>query len=273
MKKIALNIAVCLLVILFVFIGFFSGKFVSITYPVYKTIRENNIQSKIKDYKHTSTEHFIIKYQDDDAECVDMVKYVAEKSYEEVGADFNYFPSGKMTIIIYSSNAEMNNNLALAKGSNAMGVYYNGVIGILAPALWLGDNQNVEQKFEKDGPILHEYTHLLVDDIAKGNYPIWLTEGIALNEEYRINGYVWCPELSTYEKYSIKTLTDNFTVLDENSAYKRSFEIVNYISKNYGINKIVDMLKLLGGGYSLDKALNSATGLSMDKLDELSKTN
>jgi len=54
-----------------------------------------------------------------------------------------------------------------------MGVYWSGVIRILSPDEWLDEvpSRGREVLFSQQGPIAHEYIHLLVDYQTRGNYP------------------------------------------------------------------------------------------------------
>ncbi|WP_026486449.1 peptidase MA family metallohydrolase [Caldanaerobius polysaccharolyticus] len=268
MRKIIDIILICLLVSVAIYTGLYSGKVVATAYPVYKVFQQNRIVSKMDGYSEVQTKHFVIKYTDADAKYVKLVESVAEDSYKRVGEDLGYYPTKKVDIIIFHSRAVMDKSLSLPKGDDAMGVYLNGVIGVLSPDLWIDGKKNVDEVFRKEGPVLHEYTHFVVDDIAKGNYPIWFTEGIALNEEFRLNNYKWGEGFS-YKNgpYTVKELTANFNKLDEILAYKRSFEVVNYISVKYGNKKIVDILKQLGAGRSMDGAFEDVLNTSIDVID------
>lgn len=262
---------VCLLICTIAYTGIYSGKVVATAYPVYKLIQQNRIVSKVdqyNEYNEVQTKHFIIKYTDADAKYIELIERVAEDSYNRVGRDMGYYPTKKINMVVFHSRTVMRESLSLPKGDDAMGVYLNGVIGILSPGLWIADKKHIDEIFWKDGPVLHEYTHFVVDDIARGNYPIWLTEGIALNEEFRLNNYKW-GEGYAYKKgpYSIKELTSDFNRLDEVLAYKRSFEILNYISNKYGNSKIVGILKKLGAGRTLDSAFKDVLGVSIDAVD------
>lgn len=262
---------VCLLICAIAYAGIYSGKVVATAYPVYKLIQQNRIVSKVdqyNEYNEVQTKHFIIKYTDADAKYIELIERVAEDSYNRVGKDMGYYPAKKINIVVFHSRTVMRESLSLPKGDDAMGVYLNGVIGILSPGLWIADKKHIDEIFWKDGPVLHEYTHFVVDDIARGNYPIWLTEGIALNEEFRLNNYKWGKGY-VYKKgpYSIKELTSDFNRLDEVLAYKRSFEILNYISNKYGNSKIVGILKKLGTGRTLDSAFKDVLGVSINAVD------
>lgn len=268
MKKFFEIFLACLLIFVIVYIGTYSGKVVATAYPVYKLIQQNRIVNKVSQYEEIQTKHFVIKYTEKDAGYVGLIEKVAEDSYKRVGKDMGYYPSKKVDIVVFPSKTAMDKGLSLPKGDDAMGAYLNGVIGILSPDLWITDKKNLDKIFWKDGPILHEYTHFVVDDIAKGNYPIWFTEGIALNEEFRLNGYKW-GEGYSYKKgpYSIKELTSNFNRLDEILAYKRSFEILHYISTKYGNAKVIGILKELGAGKTMESAFKDVLGVSINMVD------
>lgn len=256
-KKIAIG---ALFIALLSIFTFYYNNVISAAYPIYKSIEQDKIEENVKDYNTAESKHFIIKYTDDDKKYVNLVIETAEKHYYDIVKDLGYQPDKKSTIIIYHDPEKMNQDFSLAKGESAMGIYLNGVISIESPDLWISPGQDVKKVFEHDGPVVHEFTHLIVDDIAKGNYPVWFTEGVALLEEYRQNGYVWGADLKYNGKpYSIKELTDNFDGLDEMLAYKRSFEIVKAISDKYGMDAIRGILKDLGKGLSLNDSFYRQT--------------
>ncbi|TZE80868.1 hypothetical protein [Calorimonas adulescens] len=112
-----------------------------------------------------------------------------------------------------------------------------------------------------------ELTHLIVDDIAKGNYPVCFTEGVALLEEYRINGFMWGDSLDGDDHpYKVEELTSSFNYLDAEKAYRRSFEIVKGISDEKGFTAVLDVIKYLGEGKSFPSAID-AIELEINYLD------
>lgn len=244
---------------------YYTNQIIVVSYPYVREIKEISIEDNVKDYKTMQSEHFIVRYTLPDEKYVSLVLKIAEKHYDNVTKDLDYKPPVKTVIIIYHDTEKMNTDFSLAKGDTAMGLYLNGVISIASPELWISPTENIEKVFEHDGPIVHEFTHLIVDDIAKGNYPVWFTEGIALLEEYRENGFVWGENITSSKSYSLKELTYNFTQLDETLAYKRSFEIVKAISDKYGMQSIRDILKYLGRGLSLNESFYKVTGQNLDK--------
>ncbi|HHW56333.1 MAG TPA: hypothetical protein GXX15_01430 [Clostridia bacterium] len=248
-------------IVLIIFISiYFINKVEVTSYPYIKQIEKINVSKAVKDYKTAESEHFILKYTPEDEKYVSLVLKIAEKHYKAVTEDLGYEPEKKSLIIMYHDPEKMNRDFSLAKGEIAIGLYLNGVISIQSPELWIAPGQDLEKVFEKEGPVVHEFAHLIVDDAAKGNYPVWFTEGIALLEEYRENGFVWGEGIVDNENYSLQQLTYNFNKLDEVMAYKKSFEIVKAISEKYGMGAIREILKFLGSGFNIEDSFYKVTG-------------
>ncbi|MFV9568791.1 peptidase MA family metallohydrolase [Thermoanaerobacter mathranii] len=259
-KIIVFSIALILLISLY-----YANKIMVVSYPYVREIKEDNLTDNVKDYKTAQSEHFIVRYTPPDEKYVPLVLKIAEKHYDSVTKDLGHKPVGKIVIIMYHDPEKMNRDFSLAKGDTAMGIYLNGIISIASPELWISPTKDLEKVFEHEGPIVHEFAHLIVDDVAKGNYPVWFTEGIALLEEYRENGFVWGEYITTDKPYSLKELTYNFNQLDETLAYKRSFEIVKAITDKYEMQSIREILKYLGEGLNLSESFYKVTGQNLEK--------
>ncbi|MCT4618037.1 MAG: hypothetical protein N4A62_01445 [Marinisporobacter sp.] len=251
-KKI--NKFILFLVIFLMTIGIFNYKVLKVHgYPLFRKIQHELILYKTKDYKTKETEHFIIRYPMEDEKIIDLVAKASEKHYKEVCDRFNYHPEHKTTVIVYDNPEDLMNNASLKQGKPPMGVYFASTIQILSPRLWIPQGEEIEEIFMNEGPMVHEFTHLLVDDLTRGNYPLWFTEGVALYQEYLQTGYVWGETLSYEEKpYTVEELTDDFHKLDMMLAYKRSFEIVKEMVEREGFDEINQLLKDLGYGRSFE---------------------
>lgn len=259
------KILIAIIFIVFVLGILLNGSILTKAYPVYKVIGKDKIENSIKNFKTKESKHFIIRYTEPDSKYVDLIIDTAEKHYYDIAKDLGYTPNGKSTIIVYNNPNEMNKDFSLPKGENAMGIYLNGVISIESPSLWISPNQNVTEVFQYEGPVVHEFTHLIVDDIANGNYPIWFTEGIALLEEYRQDGYEWGKDLSyNGPLYTYEQLKSDFGLLNEMLAYKRAFQVTKAISDKYGMETIREMLRDLGSGMDIESSFYKETESRLD---------
>lgn len=238
-------------------------------YPLLRELQHEIIVYKTKDYHIKETEHFIIKHEKYDEEMIDLVAKAAEEKYIEVTKMFEYTPKDKITVIVYDDEQKLMQNTNLEQSKPPMGVYYASTIQILSPRLWVPSDQNMEDIFLNQGPMVHEVTHLLVDDLARGNYPLWFTEGMALYQEYVQTGYEWGENLN-YDgaPFTVEQLTNDFSSLNEMLAYKRSFELVRSLAEREGFEKLNQVLRELKKGESFENAHQLVYGRSVNSMYE-----
>jgi hypothetical protein len=209
-------------------------------------------------------DHFVIKYHPGDKESAQMVLQEAEQLYLPLGKAFDYFPCQKVSIAIYSDRLSLNRVFGWGSEESAMGVYWAGVIRVLSPQDWLGDlsGKARDTVFRKEGPVAHEYIHLLVDYKTRGNYPRWLTEGLAQFGEKCYAGIV-AEDNREREmlKVSLAELDKHFDDPEwQDYSYAVSEDIVEFFVDNYGSDRIPALLDALGRGETLDSAFQQVTG-------------
>lgn len=169
------------------------------------------------------TDHFIIKYQDESDGL--LVAEISEKYYEEVSSIHDYHQDGKIPIIIHDKE-NMSHGTLLKANKVPMGLYSSGIIQVLSPKEWIDDEENIKDIFEKDGPIVHEMSHYMIDKSTDKVYKPWILEGIALYVEYKATGYTIAKEDQYNELYTLEELEKDFKKLDKIKAYYSSFIII-----------------------------------------------
>ena len=115
------------------------------------------------------------------------------------------------------------------------GYYQMGIVGIAPPS-----PSSLESM--RYGPLLHEMTHLAVDYLAHGNYPAWLTEGIAVYLEVRYMGSTWVDMEQERAWSGIEVLDQvlNSWAGDEQAAaYWQSYVLVSYLYERGGRESIL----------------------------------
>ena len=232
-------------------------------YPLARQAVALKINYQTKDMLAQETPHFVIRYTESDADMVAMVAAAAEAAYEPVTATLKYAPKGKALILIYPDRQAMKTAFGWAGESNAMGFYWGGVIQILSPKAWLKNSQSVEE-FITTGPLAHEYTHLVLDHLARGNYTRWFTEGLAQYVEYKVNNYEWVTADNRLagKLYSMNDLDGDFDGLSNQSlAYRQSLAAVRYIAEVHGEAKLSQVLGYLKAGKKVDKAIEKSLGM------------
>jgi hypothetical protein len=212
--------------------------------------------------------HFIVKYQRGDEASARLVLAEAERVYQPLGSFFGYFPDQKVPILIYPDRASLNRIFGWGNDESAMGVYWAGVIRVLSPRVWMGDtpvNQR-QQVLQAEGPVAHEYTHLLVDYKTGGNYTRWLTEGLAQYAEQTITGGNPPDRKRLEVDEPMNQLDKRFDdPVWQDYSYTVSMDMISYLISSYGSAPIPRLLEVLDRGEPMDKAFTQVYGITLDQ--------
>lgn len=255
--------AVIGLIVACLFLSMIPGNPQMWLYPLVRQAMQLRIDYQTKDMLAAETPHFIIKYTEKDADMIQMVAEAAEAAYEPVTAALNYKPGGKALILVYSDRQAMKKAYGWAGDASAMGFYWGGVIQILSPKAWMKNSQSTAE-FIATGPIAHEYTHLVLDHLARGNYTRWFTEGLAQYVEYKANGYEWVTvdNRLTGTLYTMSQMDADFDGLPNQAlAYRQSLAAVRYIAEVHGDAKLNQVLNYLKAGTKVDSAIEKTLGM------------
>jgi hypothetical protein len=223
------------------------------------------ISLKTSNFRQVKTEHFIIKYEPIDEAYVGLIGETAEEAYASDTEVFGRKPENITTIVVYPNSASLATSFGWDKDEKALGVYYGGTIRILSPREWLNGG-DIKAKFIKEGPMNHELAHLLVDEMTRGNYNRWWTEGIAQYVEKKTTGFEFTDPFagkSEIKCYQFSVLEKNFDQLDQQVAYWQSLKAIEYIADIYGEDKLFTILNCLGNGNTMAQAIHNSLGIDM----------
>jgi hypothetical protein len=261
-------VPLCIAVLFFltIYISSSPGAGKVIVYPFLREIRKEYILFQARGFNVRESGDIRIFYRDTKKETVDMVEKNTLESLCTVLSDFDYSLRDRINIIIYPEYSEMANHVGLGTGSIAMGVYYGGTISVLEPEKWIDSGSNIVEVFDSEGPMIHEITHYVLDYMTRGNIPIWFTEGVALYEEYRVNGVEWAGGRHYEIYYTRKELEEGFYQLEETRAYRQSFLVVRYMAQEYGMEGIKSIIKELGSGKSMEQSVKKILGRDIDDI-------
>lgn len=243
--------------------GFIEAKMQG--YNVLKVFAHVKSSELTPEFNIYETENFIIKYTDKDEDVVRDIGRIFEKSYKVEGLHYGYYPKNKTIVFVYNDQESMWDYQQSVNGQAVMGLYNLGIIHVLSPKAYLNQTQINAKDFEVNGPILHEYVHRVVDDRSGGNVELWLTEGLALYEEYAVDGAEWAEGFSYERYYTADELRNNFMQLDETQAYKQSYDIIRGLIEQHGRENIISMLDELKKGNTLDRAFLNVYGQELNE--------
>jgi hypothetical protein len=125
--------------------------------------------------------------------------------------------------------------------------------------------------------IAHELTHLVIHQLTENPYnylPTWLDEGLAMSSEGELElsfilALSWAEANNSY--ISVRSLCSPFSAYVEQTvlAYAESYKIVAYLIKEYGREKMLELLNVFKQGSGYDEALLKVYGFDMDELNTL----
>jgi len=211
------------------------------------------------------TDHFVIKFMAKDKPYVKVVADTAEEVWGPITRFFGYGPREKTVVVIYPDSESLGASFGWDKDEEAMGVYWAGSIRVLSPGQWIG-SADTGEVFRREGPLAHELTHLLVDELTKGNYPRWFTEGIAQYVERKVTGFSFAePYFREIPHYSFEVLESDFDNLDQRLAYWESLVAVDCIVDRVGEEGLLQLIDALGSGLSLPEAVKKVMGIEFSQ--------
>ncbi len=227
-----------------------------------KAKRELAIEEKMQILRST---HFTCKFGDaQNRDVANEVLRMLEDAYAKIGADFRTYPQETLTAILYVDREFR--GATRAQGW-AAGIY-DGKIRV--PIRNFANSRNSIRK-----TLFHEYTHFVVSQICK-RVPAWMNEGLAQRME-GLDPLAPSPLLrAAQEKKSLKSLqrlSASFaTIRDAKTvrlAYAESLSFIGYLERHFGMSRVIDVLRRLGKGEKINRALSQVYGRDLQELEKL----
>lgn len=234
-------------------------------YPIIRNYEKTKLLTSLEGYDTIKTDHFTIYFKEHERDIGELTGNIAEQYYDTVCSYFDHYPKDIIPIIIYDDEKEIMDTVKIKGATPPLGVYYSGTINLLSPYLWI-EGVDIEREYKENTPVIHEFTHLIVDEKTRGNYPLWLTEGLALFMEKETIGFEWKEGIGETSRISLKNLNDNFNAIETGVAYRKSYEIVSDLSTQYEFDKINLLLDNLGIGSNVNTSLKKAFKLDISEI-------
>jgi tetratricopeptide (TPR) repeat protein len=197
---------------------------------------------------------FVISYDEGTrSELADTVLDAMEAAYNRVGYDLSHYPVTRVPVILYTRR----DYRSVTAGPEWSGGLYDGKV-----RLPIGGATDITPILR--GVLFHEYTHVVVGELTKGNCPTWLNEGLA-EFEGRKEFTPPVAELETAartgEFIPFSALEKSLASLDTGKAalaYQQSYSLVNFMISAYGMHKVREILVNLGSGMRSEAAIAGA---------------
>ncbi len=216
-----------------------------------KSRKENAVESRM-DRGHSS--RFDLTYDPGiDTGFTLAILDVLESAANLVGAELGLFPESRVPVGIYKRG----DYKTVTDAPDWSGGFYDGKI-----RLPFGSLKEITPAMR--AVLYHEYAHVVIFELTRGNCPLWLNEGIAeIFGRMQLNHPL--PEFGraarTGTLIDFKKLEANFNDFSPASAalaYQQSYSLVNYMVSTYGWHRIRQILSGLGRGLSFDESATAA---------------
>lgn len=233
----------------------------------------NKIQYTEFDWHIIKTEHFDIYYYPEMEDVAEKGAYFAEESYQILQTKFNHTINRRVPLIFYSSHLHFQQT-NITPGFIPEGV--GGFFEFLKGRVVIPSNGNLNQ-FKKviRHELVHVFMHAKVDRVSKNKGrldelypPLWFIEGLAEK---------WSSEWDSQAEMVIKdavlhnyivSLSQIGRIYGTYMMYKVGQNILEYISKKYGEDKILLIMENLWKHSRFEDSFKETIGLSYEEFDE-----
>jgi hypothetical protein len=177
-------------------------------------------------------------------------------------------PAGSIDVYIYSTQEDLKAAILYAPSWIGGGVTLG--FNLLSIIVGPGDLATGQRS------VTHELTHVLVNQVTFScltSVPLWLHEGLAVNSEGPLEKFI-SDELdkgiSTNTLLPLRALSGKFTEITDKAylSYGESYSVVKFLVDTYGQPKMTALLTGLGGGATIDEALQSVYGFNVEGLED-----
>lgn len=176
-----------------------------------------------------------------------------ESAYNSVGSDLGLFPTSRIPVLLYTGS----DYGSVTAGPDWSGGLYDGKI-----RLPVGGVTEVTPQLR--GTIFHEFTHVLIAQLTRGNVPTWLNEGLAEVEgdkEFRRPGKALAAAARDGGLLSLSTLSGSFAKMtggEAGLAYQQSHSLARFLVSRFGWYAVQEILGQLGEGAGIESAFARA---------------
>jgi tetratricopeptide (TPR) repeat protein len=232
-----------------------------------------NVLDALEDeFVTTKTDHFTIKIDRSESEFIaPYITRLLEKDYKELTALYKFEPEPPLLIEMFPSMNDFSVRMTGLPGVDfALGVCFAKTFLVYSPEV----QDKLRRRFHWGAVTTHEFTHIITLQLSKFHVPRWFTEGCSVWSEKLANPK-WARklEMEIYQVYESGKLQhmEQFTQkkgFDVIHTYLLSSIIVEYISKKYGMDKIILMLKGFGERKKQDVVFKEVLGKNIAEFDK-----
>ena len=201
----------------------------------------------LEDYATLHTEHFDVRMSQSDA--VVLWPYMApliEENWATLTEKYGFEPEAPVLIEVFDRTEDFAvRSVGLPDIGPLVGICFGKVVTLISPATLDANWQEI---------LWHELVHVFTLQMTNNRMPRWLSEGISVWEEHearpewgRRQGIELVRAVDDDKLLPVASLNEGFTGANSNEdlgfAYFQSYLVVDFIAKEYGFEKMIELIK------------------------------
>lgn len=201
----------------------------------------------LEEYVTLRTQHFEVRMSENDS--VVLWPYMApliEENWETLTAKYGFEPEGPVLIEVFERTEDFAvRSVGLPDIGPLVGICFGKVVTLISPATLDANWQEI---------LWHELVHVFTLQMTNNRMPRWLSEGISVWEEHearpewgRRQGIELVRAAQAEKLLPVSSLNEGFTGANTNEdlgfAYFQSYLVVDFIAKEYGFDKLLELIR------------------------------
>ncbi len=225
----------------------------------------------LETYTTKESEHFKVHMSQHDADILwPYLMPLLEEGWETLTAKYDFEPEGPILIEIFEKSEDFAvRSVGLPDIGPLVGICFGKVITLISPDTLSANWQEI---------VWHEFMHVITLQMTNNRMPRWLSEGISVWEERegrpywgRSQGLDLVRAAAQDKLLDIADLNSGFSGAKNNAdlgfAYFQSYLVVDYITDEYGFEKLVELVKQYGLIKGDDERFAEVFDLSLAQFD------
>jgi len=223
------------------------------------------------EYVSETSERFELLFHRDAIEVLrEYLLPVCLQAFDVLGDKYDYRPRERVRVEVLHSWDDFSVRTIGFRGFTALGACFGPFITLVSPR----DGDLRKQDFMWEATVWHEFTHVLTLGLSRHRVPRWLTEGFSVYEERQRD--------PSWERGMDRELFDAFHNQDIPPVrllnrlfrgerilfgYYQGGLIVELLTRDYGFDKVAELLRAFGDDLGIEAAFERTFGLSSREFD------
>ena len=200
----------------------------------------------LETYATLESEHFKVHMSENDADILwPYLEPLLEEGWDTLTAKYDFEPEGPILIEVFENTADFAvRSVGLPDIGPLVGICFGKVVTLISPDTLAANWQEI---------VWHEFMHVITLQMTKNRMPRWLSEGISVWEERegrpywgRSQGLDLVRAAKQEKLLHVKDLNSGFSGARDNAdlgfAYFQSYLVVDYITEEYGFEKLLGLI-------------------------------